>query len=237
MKKTSLLIAFPLGAALLYLGSTASTPPNVERRPATLPEVPVPSAAQPDDRRADLALAEMDIAELVAGVDYLPARYGVLETVLEQGTVGERKAAVRELRHLATEAAAQTLSIALGDNDPRVRNAAFEALSQIGGDAALVVIASATADPDPALRMQAIESLGAAGGYSAADYLERALQDDDARVRAMAVLALGDLDDSDSVNIMSRALRDPDVEVRERALEMLDELNDDALFRTLYPTL
>ena len=233
MKKTSLLLLTPLSAGLLYLGSFALHPPGADRRPVphaeTLPMLEVDGP--------EINLAELDVAELISGVDYLPAQYGVLETVLEHGSVGERKAAVRELRHLATPEAVRSLSIALGDHDPRVQKAAFEALSRFGGDDALAAIASFMADHDPAMRAQAVEALGDAGGYSASGYLELALRDDDPRVRETAILALGDLNDGRSVNIISTALRDPDVAVRERAVDMLDELNDEALFRVLYPAL
>lgn len=224
MKTRTSLLLIPLGAALLYLANVASNPPGVERRPVLFVPEPV---KQPD----------IDVAAMIAEVDYLPARRDVFEIVLEQGTVGERKAAVRELRQLGTVDAIQTLSMALGDADQRVQKAAFEALSQIGGDEALAAIASATASNDPSARGRAVEALGNAGGYSATDYLELALHDEDPRVREAAVLALGDLNESQSLNIISVALRDPDEAVRQRALEMLDELNDEALFRTLYPAL
>jgi hypothetical protein len=232
MKKTSLLM-IPLGAALLFLSSNAPSPPGVERRPVLLLEPLV----QPEARQPETGKVELQVGELVDSVDYLPAKYGVLEAVLEQGTVGERKSAIRELRHLGTDSAVQLLSIALGDEDKRVQKAAFEALSRIGGDEALAAIASVAADYDPVMRMRAVDALGDAGGFSAGDYLELALHDEDSKVRETAVLALGDLNDSQSVNIISLALRDPDIEVRQRAVEMLDELNDDALFRTLYPAL
>lgn len=227
-KRTSLLLLVPLGAGLLYLGNLASDKPGVAGRPATLPAMP----------RVEQATGqELDVAAKVASVEYAPARTGLLETVLEQGTVGERKAAIRELRHLASYEAIAVLSLSLGDEDRRVRKAALEALSSIGGDEALAAIASATKERDPLLRAQAAEALANAGGYSASNYLELALRDEDARVRMAAISALGDLNDSRSVNIISLALRDPDPEVRERAAEMLDELNDEALFSALYPAL
>jgi HEAT repeat protein len=226
--RISLLAIIPLGAGLLYLGSLASDPPGASERPAF-------SVARREI--ADDTERQVDVLAGLAAIEYAPARSGFLETVVMQGTVGDRKAAIFALRQLATDEAIGILSIALGDEDPRVRKAAFEALAHIGGDEALAAIASASADDDPVVRARAAEALANAGGYSATDYLELALRDEDARVRATAVAALGDLNGSHAVNIISQALRDPDPEVRERATELLEELNDDALFHALYPAL
>ena len=227
-KRTSLLLLVPLSAGLLYLGSLAPVKPGAEGRPAILPLTTRLEPAPPPDT---------NVAATVAAIDYPPARVGYLETVVVQGTVGERKVAVRELRHLASDEAVEILSIALADPDHRVRKAALEALSSIGGDEALAAIAAVSRDNDPIARAQAAEALGSAGGYSATRYLEMALHDEDARVRAVAIEAVGDLNSSESVNIISTALRDSDPEVRARAAELLDELNDEALFNTLYPAL
>jgi len=225
-KRTSLLAIVPLGAGLLYIGSLATDPPGAIERPAS--SMATPASPAESDR-------QIDVVAGLAAIDYAPAQSGFLETVITQGTVGDRKAAIRALRHLATDEAIAVLSMALGDEDLRVRKAALEALEQIGGDEALAAIASRTRADDPAARARAVEALASAGGYSAADYLELALRDTDARVRVTAVTALGDLNDSRAVNIISQALRDPDPEVRERAAEVLDELSDEALFHALYP--
>lgn len=227
-KRIRLFLLVPLGAGLLYLGSLASVKPGAEGRPATLPLT---------TRSEQAPSLNTNVAATVAGIDYPPARVGFLEAVVIQGTVGERKVAVRELRHLASDEAIEILSIALADPDHRVRKAALEALSSIGGDEALAAIAAVTGDDDPIARAQAAEALANAGGYSATRYLEMALHDEDARVRAAAIDAVGDLNSSESVNIISIALRDSDPEVRARAAELLDELNDEALFHTLYPAL
>ena len=226
--RTSLLLLVPLGAGLVYLASLATVKPGVEGRPATLS-----STARHEHQPG----VEIDVTAMAAAIDYAPARVGFLETVVVQGTVGERKAAVRELRHLADDEAVAILSIALRDPDNRVRKAALEALSSIGGDEALAAIAANSTDADPLARARAAEALADAGGYSAARYLELALHDNDARVRLVALGAVGDLNSSESVNIISAALRDSDPEVRERAVQLLDELNDEALFHTLYPAL
>jgi len=226
-KRTSLLLLFPLGATLLVLGSFAFDPPGAERRPAPILTIDANEKAVPLNQ-------EINLQDSLDAIDLAPARDIFLETVLMQGAVGDKKAAILELRKLGTAEAIATISMALGDNDPRVRKSAFEALTRIGGDDALAAIASASNDNDALVRSRAMEALANAGGYSAADYLELALRDEDARVRTTAVEALSDLGDSRSINIISTALRDPDPDVRQRAVEMLDQLSDDALFQTLY---
>lgn len=229
-RRTNLLVLIPLGAGLLFAGSLAFDPPGAAKRPA-------PSFTLFVNGDPLFAEQEIDVQEALASIPMEAARTEFLETVILQGTVGDKKAAIRELWHLGDSEAVAILSIALGDDDPRVRKAAFEALSRTGGDEALAAIASATRDSDPRIRARAAESLANAGGYSAVDYLELALRDDDPRVRATAAEALADIADSRSINIISAALRDEDPEVRQRAVEVLDRLNDDALFHAIYPAL
>jgi len=164
-----------------------------------------------------------------------PAATMFLEAVIYQGTVGEKKEAIRELRRLGTPDAIQTLSLALGDDDPRVSKAAMEALSWIGGDDALAAIASASMDEDPAVRGRAADAMAMAGGYSSTEYLNISLSDEDPNVRASAIDSLGDIGDEYSIHVIRRALQDPDLVVRERALEALEEFDNDAAFHALFP--
>ena len=164
-----------------------------------------------------------------------PAAMLYFEAVVLEGNVGEKKEAIRELRRLGTADAVQTLSVALGDDDPRVRNAAMEALSTIGGDDALAAIASASMHEDPLVRGKAADAIAMADGYSSTEYLQIVLQDEDPRVRASVIDSLGDIGDERSLQVIQQALQDPHPTVRERALEVINELNDDAAFRALYP--
>ena len=219
---------------MLIAGSLAFDLPDAEKRPAPSFSLSVNGRAIDIEKSADLE-ATIDVSGSLESIDVEPARVVFLETVVLQGAVGDKKAAIRELRRIGDKDATAALSVALSDDDPRVRKAAIEALSLIGSDDALAAIASASRDSDPRQRARAAEALGFAGGYSAVDYLELVLRDDDERVRAMAVEALADIGDSRSINIISVALRDPDPEVRERAAELLDQLNDDALFHAVFP--
>lgn len=232
-KNRAILLSIPLGAGLLYLGSLVFDAPDAEQRPAPFMTI----ATESQTAFLDAEAAHIDVDSSLESIEYAPAREVYLETVLLHGGVGDRKKALLQLEQLATPGAISVMSLALADEDPRVRRAAFEALSRAGGDEALAAIASASADSEPATRAAAADALASTGGYSASAYLEQALEDPDPRVRAAAVGSLGDLNDSRSVNIISMALRDPDPEVRERAADLLDSLNDDALFHALYPAL
>lgn len=224
-----LLLLAPLGAGLLYVVSPAPDAPVTDRVTAESPR-PVDAA-----RGAD-AGPQLDVADIVATeIDYAPAKAAFLETVVLQASPGEKKSAIRELRLLGTDTAVRALSLALTDDDDRIREAALEALAAIGSDEALAVIASALRSEKPVDRAIAAEALALSEGYSAVDYLERFLHDEDPRVRAAAVESLGDIGDGRSLDIISMALRDNDPEVRERAVEILDQLDDEALFHTLYP--
>lgn len=164
-----------------------------------------------------------------------PAATLYFEAIVLEGEVGEKKEAIRELRRLGTPDAVQTLSQALGDDDPRVRNAAMEALSSIGGDEALAALASASVHDDARVRGEAAYALAMAGGNSSIEYLSLALHDEDPRVRSAAIDSLGDIGDARSISVIQQALQDPDLAIRERALEVINEINDDAAFRALYP--
>ena len=230
----SLLLAIPLGAGLLVIGCLALDLPGAAERPASLFSMSI-NGHPVEMENAAVARSSIDVNGALELIDVEPAKVVFLETVVLQGTVGDKKEAIRELRILADDDAIGVLSLALADDNRQVQKAALEALSRIGTDGALAAIASASATGDPRLRARATEALAMTGGYSAVDYIELALSDEDPRVRLAAAESLGDIGDSRSINIISGALRDPDPDVRRRAAELLDQLDDDALFHALYP--
>lgn len=187
------------------------------------------------DAAVDLRSVPGTLWIFTEGSDEAASAIEFFETVLLQGGIGEKKAAIRELRRLGTRAAVRSLSLALGDPDERARAAAMEALTTIGSDEALAALASAAAAGEAAARADAAESIAMAGGPSARAYLALALGDDDPLVRAAAVESLGDLGDARSRDILRTALADPDAEVRKCTVEILEELDDEAMFRTLFP--
>lgn len=170
------------------------------------------------------------------GESRTPASTMFFEAVLYFGTLAEKKEAVRELKRMATDGAVQSLSLALHDAEPRVRDAALEALSAIGSDDALAAIASATLDADPWTRNEAVNALSSGDAESAIQYLQLAMADPDPRVRASVVDAMADIPSEHAATAISRALKDPDQRVRERALDALDEVQATIAFDALMKT-
>lgn len=201
------------------------------------PIEPQPAPVPVEDRvtsRPDIPAAVAGFAERELPVSIETAYF---EAVLFQGEYSDKQAAIRELKRLGTSDAIQSLTLALGDDDSRVRNAALEALASLGGDEASAAIGSLSSDLDPRVRADATLSLAMSGGASATEYLKLAIHDPDPIVRMAAINSLGDMEDDYSVSVIQQALQDPDERVRERAIEMIDEINDDAAFRALYPPL
>ena len=116
------------------------------------------------------------------GSSFAPAATIFLETIIFHGTFREKKEAIRELRRLGTPDAVQTLSLALSDEDSRVRDAAFAALSRISGDEAVATLSLALRDEDPAVRMHVVDALEEVGGEIAYQALMRAQSDEDPEV-------------------------------------------------------
>jgi hypothetical protein len=167
-----------------------------------------------------------------------PAATIFYEAVLYQGTFPEKKEAIRELRRLGTPAAVQALSLALGDDDTRVRDAALSALSRIGSDEALAAIASASMDSDPRARGEAADALGAGDSETAAQYLAIALDDPDPRVRMAVIESLADVPFGTvpsqlTVATLTRALEDEDPEVRMSAVNAMEEIGGEVVYETL----
>ena len=167
-----------------------------------------------------------------------PAGTAFLEAVLYKGSFREKKEAIRELRRLGTPIAVQALSLALTDENERIRAAGFEALERIGSEEAMVAIASAALDSDPWVRAEAITALASDDDESSAKYLSIAMDDPDPRVRMAVIEALADVPygsvpDQQAVAALNRALKDENTDVRMRALESLEEIGGDVAFQAL----
>lgn len=146
------------------------------------------------------------------------------EAVILNGSVAEKKEAIRELRRLGTADAVEILSLAVSDDDSRVNGPALEALAAIGSEAALAAIASATADADPWVRGEAINALSSGDSESALAYLELAFNDPDPNVRLAVIEAFADNPNDQSAAILSLALSDDDPAVRMFAAEALEDI-------------
>lgn len=172
------------------------------------------------------------------GTSLAPAATVFYEAVLYQGTYREKKEAIRELRRLGTPAAVQALSLALGDEDARIRDTALSAVSRIGSDEALAAIASAAQDSDPRVRGNAAAALASGDSETSAQYLAMALDDPDSRVRMAVIESLADVPfgavpSELAVATLSRALEDEDPEVRMSAVDAMEEIGGNVAYQTL----
>ncbi len=167
------------------------------------------------------------------GSSLAPAATVFFEAVILQGSYREKKEAIRELRRLGTPDAVNTLSLALSDEDSRVRDAAFEALSKIDSDEAVAAAASASADADPWVRSEAALALSSNNSESAVQYLKIAFNDPDPRVRMTVIEALGDIPSEQAVATLRLALQDEDQNVRMHAVDALEEIGGEIAFQAL----
>jgi len=167
------------------------------------------------------------------GSSLAPAATMFFEAVILHGSWREKKEAIRELRRLGTPDAVNTLSLALSDEDSRVRDAAFEALSRIDSDEAVAAAASASADADPWVRSEAALALSSGNSESAVQYLKLAFNDPDPRVRVTIVQALTDIPGEQAIATLRLALRDEDQAVRVHAVEALEEISGEIAFQAL----
>lgn len=167
------------------------------------------------------------------GSSMAPAATVFFEAVLFHGNVRERKEAIRGLRKLGTVDAVQALSLALGDEDPGVRDAAFEALAGIGSDEALAAIASASMDDDAWVRGEAASSLAASDSESAVQYLQLALEDPNPNVRMFVVEAFADIPGEQSMRAIKLALGDEHPAVRMQAVDALEQIGGDTALEAL----
>ena len=167
------------------------------------------------------------------GSSLAPAVTVFFEAVILHGSFREKKEAIRELRRLGTPDAVNTLSLALSDEDSRVRDAAFEALSKIDSDEAVAAAASASADADPWVRSEAALALSSNNSKSAVQYLKIAFNDPDPRVRMTVIEALGDIPNEQAVATLRLALQDEDPGVRMNAVDALEEIGGEIAFQAL----
>ena len=175
------------------------------------------------------------------GTSLAPTATVFYEAVLYRGTFLEKKEAIRDLRRLGTPAAVEALSLAVADEDTRVRDAAISALSRIGSDEALAAIASVSLDSDPRARGEAAAALGSGDRETSARYLAMALDDPDPRVRMAVIESLADVPfgtvpDQLTVATLTRALQDENPEVRMSAVDAMEEIGGEVVYRTMMPS-
>ncbi|MGI9289304.1 MAG: HEAT repeat domain-containing protein, partial [Pseudomonadales bacterium] len=172
------------------------------------------------------------------GSAFAPAAVVFFEAVLYRGSLAEKQEAIRELRRLGTPVAIQALSLALADENGRVRDSAFAALENVGSGDALGAIASAAMDSDAWIRSEAATALASGDNETLKEYLVKALDNPDPRVRMSVVEALADvpwgaMTNQQLVAALNRALKDENPEVRMKAIDSLEEIGGNIAFQAL----
>lgn len=162
----------------------------------------------------------------------------LFEAVLYEGSRKQKLRAIDGLRRVAAPDAVHTVAIALGDDDPRVREAAVRVLEEEGSGAALAALASASASPEVAVRARVAEALASGGSESAVRYLGLAIDDKDPRVRlevidSLADMPLGSVPSSSVIGLLEAALNDQSLEVRLQALDALEEFGGGVAYAAL----
>ncbi len=149
-----------------------------------------------------------------------------LEAELMNGDVGGRQNAVKLARKLGKEEALAPLSLALTDNNAKVRVQAIYGLAELGGQEAVDVLAAALRDENAGVRAEAAYALGAIGDSAAVQFLEQALGDTDPDVRESAIDALASIGGTTSSAALAIALRDPDPFLRLEAIGALSTIHE-----------
>jgi len=132
---------------------------------------------------------------------------------------GIRAAAVAAIDVGSGPEAAQAVSAALADADPRVRSMAALRLGEIRDPSSVgLLLERVQQDPDASVRLRCVQALEESGDPAAEPGLARAASDPEHAVRLAAVRALAAQFASTSIETLSRVLaEDPDWEIRVEA--------------------
>lgn len=142
--------------------------------------------------------------------------------------------ALSDVESLDADASIAPLSVALVDEDAKVRLEAVTALTIIGGDqvaAALTTVA--LSDTDSAVRQEAVYALGEIGSEESIEVLKHALFDPDVSVREAAVDAFADIGGEKSALALAVALNDADPSLRAEVVDALGEIGGQTSIRLL----
>ena len=133
-----------------------------------------------------------------------------------------RRPAVNDLQELDRDEA--NLSLALADEDAKVRVKAVYALAEVGGDQAVAALVGALGDENARVRAEAARALGEIGSDRAIEILEQPFHDADKRVRQAAIEAFTDIGGTQSAHALAVALQDPDTSLRKGAVVALGQI-------------
>lgn len=135
---------------------------------------------------------------------------------------------------LDADAPIASLSVALVDEDAKVRLEAVTALTIIGGDQAAAALTTvALSDTDSVVRQEAIYALGEIGTEDSIEVLKHALFDPDVSVREAAVDAFADIGGEKSALALAVALKDADASLRAEVVDALGEIGGQTAIRLL----
>ena len=144
-----------------------------------------------------------------------------------------RGAAIRGLRKFRDGSVVAPISLALSDENRKIRVKAIYALADIGGADAAVALAASSIDENPYVRAESAYALGMIGGDTAVGILEHALLDPSLDVRETAVEAFTDIGGEQAARALAVALRDSDASLRVEAVEALADIDGDIAIRLL----
>jgi HEAT repeat protein len=139
---------------------------------------------------------------------------------LEGGTLEEQCEAAEYLGTMGDEAALEPLIVALGDENPELRQRAAMALGELGSSRAVPALIRVLNDRDRAVQWFAATSL-AKLGEPATKALLAELRSDDRDAAVGAAVALGRMKEAKAVGPLVDLLAAHDLYVREQAIEAL----------------
>jgi len=216
--------------ALLVLRRALENPDETVRRRAavalgqrrdaeSVPELCRVVESAPELRQAAAwALGEIRATAAVSVLaDLLAASASVVEAP-------DRQAAAVALGKIKDVAAVHTLSRALEDRVPSVRESAVEALALIADMSGVPALIQAMGDHERAVATRAVTALGRIGHPSAVPDLCRILSNGGLDLRSRAAAALAEIGGNMAVESLCEALDDPDAGVRYQVVCALQRL-------------
>lgn len=219
--------------------------PLDERVTIEFDRLPVPEALDRILRGRDFVLRYFDpSSDPATPANAYPSKLWVFSKGLgdhnappENGDAAFTREGVGGARAQEADASLVRLSLALADDDVKVRLEAVSELASIESDQAAAALATALSDGDPSVREEAACGLGEIGDETDLEILEQALMDPDLRVREAAVEAVTDIGGDDSAWALAFALTDVAPSLREDAVYALSEIGSETAIGILQQVL
>ncbi len=153
--------------------------------------MPLRSLTRSRTRRLLLPLAAVFVF-LAAGPNILAQSIEDLSTMLQTGTVEQKRTVLLEVRRRQTPQAARVAIAGLSDADEMVRATAAAAVVYLPPDESVPLLTDLLSDPRPFVRREAAAALDEVSSLSAAPHLlQRFDREKDPEVRTALIIALG----------------------------------------------